>query len=307
MSYTPNNIQVYVAAFTGAIAGMVVSNRVLSNPNASNYSSLVAAAGAFAQSFDTVWGSPDDVSIYIIEGVQSECIAAWQERTPFTTNSFTDPGVYTELCQALITVINVGSEYLDSQGITPPDPGGGGLPELGDVIVDPNDSTKNVVQTVTGVDGVATVSAILVIKPVTDEQNLGNVDTTNYTQGNANTGIDNDFSLVLAPDNTELLLISLDATQDESSYRVEVTIDAVNADGTASASWGLRIFAVKTGGVLSFFGDSTPLFAIGNNAGSPPVDWEIGYDKAGESAIIVLANTDTNVKIMTSVQMFKVA
>jgi len=56
MSYTPNNTNLYIAAYSGAIAGMGVSGRIPTNTNTSIYNSLAITAGTWAESFDTEWG-----------------------------------------------------------------------------------------------------------------------------------------------------------------------------------------------------------------------------------------------------------
>ena len=57
MSYTPANVDVYVAAFAGAMSGMGVSGRALTSSQAATYTVSSNQAGAFAQQFDTLWAA----------------------------------------------------------------------------------------------------------------------------------------------------------------------------------------------------------------------------------------------------------
>lgn len=50
MSYSPSNVQIFTAAYSGCLAGMGVSDRVVKDTNAASYASLATVAGSFFQS-----------------------------------------------------------------------------------------------------------------------------------------------------------------------------------------------------------------------------------------------------------------
>ena len=137
MAYIPQNLMVFTAAFSGAIAGMGASDRNPSDPNPADYDGLATVAGAFAQSFDTEWAlSP--TSELDLETIQEITEVVWQDRAPQATapvlnpdnftwstnvaSAQTNPNTYTDLCRALIAIVRSGEAYFTSQGIIPPGP-----------------------------------------------------------------------------------------------------------------------------------------------------------------------------------------
>jgi hypothetical protein len=124
MAYTPNNIQIYCAAYSGALGGMGAAGRVLSISDSTKYSGASMVAGAFAQQFDTIWGLAH-ATILDVEMVTA-LAAVWFDRSVLVSAQTTKPTFYTNICNAIIAAITSGDAYVTSQGITPPDPGGGG-------------------------------------------------------------------------------------------------------------------------------------------------------------------------------------
>jgi len=130
MAYVPNNIQVYMAAYAGALGGMGASDRILISSNPSKYSGIASVAGAYAQQFDTTWGNANatQLDVFMIEALSED---VWLGRAVVTTFQTTRPIFYANYVNAIIAAIQAGDTYVTEQGITPPDPGGGGdLPAL---------------------------------------------------------------------------------------------------------------------------------------------------------------------------------
>lgn len=125
--YVPNNIYVYCAAFAGAIAGLASGGRYNTDPNANDYSQQSAAAGAYAQEFDTAWG-PGAADTFQVETIQSASNAYWRDRAPWTNPKALAPSFWAVSVDAIIATIVSSENYLAAQGITPPPypPGGGG-------------------------------------------------------------------------------------------------------------------------------------------------------------------------------------
>jgi hypothetical protein len=124
--YVPNNVLVYIAAYSGSISGMAVAGKLLTDDNPADYAAVCTVAGAFAESFDTEWGlaAPTDLDLSIIE---EECEGAFNWRYPNTSKPNTmTPATYTAECKALIALVQASQAYFAGQGIVPPFPGGGG-------------------------------------------------------------------------------------------------------------------------------------------------------------------------------------
>ena len=124
--YSPQNLNIFLAAYAGTVAGMAVTNRVISDPVPAHYNNITSIAGAFAKSFDTEWGirPTTDLDVRMTE---EECQSAWEDRSP--SNAADNPGVlvpalYTDWCKALIALITSGGAYVGGEGIIPPIPGG---------------------------------------------------------------------------------------------------------------------------------------------------------------------------------------
>lgn len=118
MSYSPNNLSIFTAAFSGALAGMGVSDRVPTN-SGTIYAGLAQVAGAYAQEFDTTWASPLATEMNIAAVAQmSE--SAWQQRAPQADATQTLPATFSQLCAALKAIITAGTTQLTAMGITSP-------------------------------------------------------------------------------------------------------------------------------------------------------------------------------------------
>jgi hypothetical protein len=125
--YVPINLNIFLAAFEGTIAGIGASNRTPVDPTPADDDPITAVAFAFAQSFDQVWNNAAAANSYQIDAVSSTCEAYWSNRPqPLANATFTNPATYTVYCRGLKAIIDSGSNTLTAQGITPPSPGGNG-------------------------------------------------------------------------------------------------------------------------------------------------------------------------------------
>lgn len=129
MAYVPNNLVVFVQAYSGAMAGMVASGRFLTDATSADYTNPATVIGAFAQSFDTAWGAtePDFLQSQMINAA---CKSVWEDRFNTNTGSNATPASYTALCNAIIATIAAAETYFGGQGIVPP-PDDIGAIELG--------------------------------------------------------------------------------------------------------------------------------------------------------------------------------
>jgi|ERR1700690_1575047 len=123
MSYVPNDVLVYTAAYSGVISGFAASGRVILDHTVADYGKNAVIAGAFAASFDTAWeinpdtNPPDTLEVFIIE---KACKAVWENRDTELTSETLLPESFTTICEAIIALIIAGEGYFTSQGITPP-------------------------------------------------------------------------------------------------------------------------------------------------------------------------------------------
>jgi len=130
MSYVPNDITVFTAAYSGIISGFAASGRWIEDAVPGDYAPYAMISGAFAISFDEAWEvspdttPPDTLEVLIIE---KACKAVWENRfTEMTTETLT-PSTFTQLCNSIIALIIAGEGYFTGQGITPnPWPSGSG-------------------------------------------------------------------------------------------------------------------------------------------------------------------------------------
>jgi hypothetical protein len=139
MSYTPRNVFVYAAAQAGAMAGMQQpGSPVLTNPESIDYAILAASAGAFAQEFDTQWGSSDVPNIYDAQSIADACAQLWSTRTVLpqvdifgrVLVNFASPAIYASEVAALIAMIQAGDAFNALQGTTLPAAGSSGTSTL---------------------------------------------------------------------------------------------------------------------------------------------------------------------------------
>jgi len=111
MPYIPINSTIYANAFSGALAGMALSDKTPISTDPAFYTEQTNIAAAFAQSLDTVTAVPPGPSPFVVgQLIQSLCSSAWQERCPPSGATSLDPNTYTELSKVIQAVAsNVGS------------------------------------------------------------------------------------------------------------------------------------------------------------------------------------------------------
>jgi hypothetical protein len=120
--YTPINVTVYTAAFSGAISGLVGSSRWLEDGVQEDYAGFTEIAGAFAKSFDEVWeinpntNPPNTLQVFIIE---KTCKAVWESRNARPNSSTTDSSTFTIVSEAIVALVLASDSYFSNQGIVP--------------------------------------------------------------------------------------------------------------------------------------------------------------------------------------------
>lgn len=126
---TPSNLDVFLAAYSGAVSGMEASGRVLKDNRDLAYLSIVQTAFAFAEAFDSTYALYSATANELqIETIMLASEAVWQDRQPPNKPLFKTPAAYSAQCEAIVAVVQAGDVYFASQGITPPPWGGGSNP-----------------------------------------------------------------------------------------------------------------------------------------------------------------------------------
>jgi len=128
MSYAPINIPAYVAAYSGAIAGMAVSGWI-TDPASADYQQVTAIAGAFAQEFDTVWNSATTLNNLENAAITQIVSEDFSKRGPGPLSSvqFATPSNWARAAAACAALVLQSDAYFAGQGINPGTPGAAGL------------------------------------------------------------------------------------------------------------------------------------------------------------------------------------
>ncbi len=137
MSYTPISVDVYLAAYSGLLAGAGVGGRFISSNLAADYSHVNKIADAFGQEFDTLYNKSAPTSFQIEEiALASEefwtnRLPAMPQVTPIIIGVTPNPGVYLPStyqadCLAIIAMLTQADAQIASQGIISPTPATGG-------------------------------------------------------------------------------------------------------------------------------------------------------------------------------------
>jgi hypothetical protein len=120
MSYPPNNVPVYNAAFDGAIAGFYGAQ--FNNP--SYYAEL---ADVWAQAIDIAWGSGGFTSIEI--SMLTTCsIVRWMSQPPQEDGLVFVSSAYAAAAAQIVSLVRAGNAQVVSEGIDPNATGGGSVP-----------------------------------------------------------------------------------------------------------------------------------------------------------------------------------
>ena len=114
--YVVNNDAIFIAAYSGALAGMNVNGAPRPSVAAS-YDPFAAIAGAFAQAFDTAWGAAANTQLDA-DLATSMSQQYWSERQALST----DPAKYGAIAAQIIAEITSAENYFTAQGISPNPP-----------------------------------------------------------------------------------------------------------------------------------------------------------------------------------------
>lgn len=120
-TYVPQNTDMFLASFAGALAGMGASGRVPTDGNPADYTGLTGTAGAFAQAFDQAWGINPANSLDVASA-EELCEVAWQDRAPLAIQPFLSSSNYSQEAAALVAMIRAGDAYMAAIGVPIPPP-----------------------------------------------------------------------------------------------------------------------------------------------------------------------------------------
>lgn len=116
--YTPNNQNIFDAAYTGAFNALVDVNKVQKSLSTSTYSGLAIIAGAWAQAYDIAYALTTADQLQVMTAYQSS-FAFMQNRGPTPSNSANLlSSTWAPYVNAIIVQANVSESYYTSQGLT---------------------------------------------------------------------------------------------------------------------------------------------------------------------------------------------
>lgn len=123
MTYAPINIQAYVSAYAGAVAGMAVNGWIV-DPTSDNYAQVSAIAGAFSEAFDQAWNNAADLNNLELRAIQAVCQNEFTGRGPGSLDNpdFVLSTTWTVPAIACVALILASDAYFASQGIDPGTP-----------------------------------------------------------------------------------------------------------------------------------------------------------------------------------------
>jgi hypothetical protein len=143
MSYSPNNVSVYLNAFAGAIAGLGAFQRYLNDPVPADYAASARMADALAQEVDIAWGSsvPTSLELSIIENA---CEVVWADRSPLENAVAFTPANYTSLAAGIVALALEGNAIVVAEGISPNAPSPGAVPYAQFFALMPGDNSATI-------------------------------------------------------------------------------------------------------------------------------------------------------------------
>ena len=114
-TYTPINLNVYVAAYSGAIAGMGAAGWI-TDPAAVDYSNSTFIAGAFAQAVDLAWNSASVLSTLEYASIQNIAKEQFVQRgaQPAASAQLQSPSNWTVPAAALVSIVRQGDSFFAS-------------------------------------------------------------------------------------------------------------------------------------------------------------------------------------------------
>jgi hypothetical protein len=118
--YTPINTQGYVAAYSGAVAGMAVSGWI-TDSTAADYALVAAIAGAFAEAFDLAWNSAGTLDSLQFQTISAVCGQEFKNRppAPFAFSKFALPATWAAPAAGCAALVQASEAYVIAQGVTP--------------------------------------------------------------------------------------------------------------------------------------------------------------------------------------------
>jgi hypothetical protein len=118
--YVPLNIQVFSAAFAGAMASVVSSGPVADTTQA-DYANYAAIASAVAQAVDTQWGA-NPASAYELGCLQALVNNYWINRNPSPASlaGYQTVANFTALANAFVAIVKSGDTQLTANNIAAP-------------------------------------------------------------------------------------------------------------------------------------------------------------------------------------------
>jgi hypothetical protein len=116
--YAPNNICVYLKAYTGCLSGLGADGKQLLDPTISDETNYALMADAYAQQFDTTWGGAS-VTGYEEDAIEENSEAIWAGRSPLENSIASIPANYSGLVNGVIALVKAGLNQLTAEGINP--------------------------------------------------------------------------------------------------------------------------------------------------------------------------------------------
>lgn len=128
MAYVPVNINVYAAAFAGAMAGIVVPNGAfITDPTSADYAPQAAVASAYAAAVDTAWGGVTVANAYDIAAISEASTNIFSRGAGYPFNAaLNQQSNWTRVATAVVVAVLQGDVNATGQGIVLPAVGGGG-------------------------------------------------------------------------------------------------------------------------------------------------------------------------------------
>lgn len=161
MSLPPTNVQVFIAAYTGAIGGMAVGSGWITDPVAAHYDNLCDIAGAYANAIDTAWNDPSDITDLEYDKIQccSEAIFSERPSQPAASQVLHTASNWAVAAAAVVALVDQADSWLSTHGVTPSGPVGNGVKRARGVVTAklPVDLTQFVLNDLPANDGITYV------------------------------------------------------------------------------------------------------------------------------------------------------
>jgi hypothetical protein len=118
--YTPNNPILYNGAVIGAVEGLCVSGKILTNQDPDSYAGMVQVALAVAQAFDSLVPAGAIPPIPLITQLAVSLISgALQDRATVANPKSTDPNTWMPLAKALSALGSQVTSQVGSSLVAP--------------------------------------------------------------------------------------------------------------------------------------------------------------------------------------------